>query len=83
MGEELGVDGKMCEQHDADVLLVDLEELKQLRDHVLPVKGHRQEVFFTATIATSVCAHARGELTRSTTVEDSRSGFFFFLKQTS
>lgn len=55
MGEELGVDGKVCEQHDADVFLVDLEELQQLRDHMFPVEGHRQEVFFTATIAASIC----------------------------
>lgn len=68
MGEELGVDGKVCEQHDSDVLLVDLEELEQLRDHMFPVKGHRQEVFFTATIATSVCAQETGESARPTAI---------------
>lgn len=68
MGEELGVDGKMCEQHDSDVLLVELKELEQLRGHVLPVKGHRQEVVFAATIATGVCARQRKARTRSTTI---------------
>lgn len=70
MGEELGVDGKMCEQHDSDVFLVDLEELEQLRDHMFPVKGHRQEVFFIATIAANVCTAEGRESTWSTTVED-------------
>lgn len=57
MGEELGVDGKMCKQHNSHMFLVDLEELEKLRNHMFPVEGHRQQAFFTAIITTSICAN--------------------------
>lgn len=40
MKEELGVDVDVGQQHDAHVLLVDLEELEDLWHHVLPIEGH-------------------------------------------
>lgn len=70
MGEELGVDGEMCKQHDSDVFLVDVEELEKLRDHMFPVEGHRQQAFFTATNTTSICTRERRESTRSTEITD-------------
>lgn len=48
MGEELGVDMDVSQQHDPDMFLVHLEELKKLRNHMFTVKGHRQQAFFTA-----------------------------------
>lgn len=61
MGEELGVDGKMCKQHDSDVFFLNLEELEKLRDHMFPVKGQRQQAFFTTASSARVCAQERRE----------------------
>lgn len=55
MGEELSVDVDVSQEHNANVFLIDLEELKKLRHHMFTVKGQRKQAFFTATTTTGIC----------------------------
>lgn len=59
VGEELGVDVDVSQQHDPHVLLVDLEELEELRSHMFPVKGLRQQTVFAATTAAGICQYTQ------------------------
>lgn len=55
MGEELSVDVDVSQEHNPNMFLVELEELEKLRNHMFPVKGHREQAFLAATMTTGIC----------------------------
>ena len=52
--EVLGVDVDVGQQHDANVLLLDLEELEELGHHVPPIEGHGEQALLVALSAAGI-----------------------------
>ena len=52
--EVLGVDVDVGQQHEANVLLLDLEELEELGHHVPSIEGHGEQALLDALSAAGI-----------------------------
>jgi len=60
VGEELCAEVEVSQQHGANVLLVDPEQLEELGHHVLPVEGHREQALLATPPAAAAGVYPRG-----------------------